>query len=206
MLHTVTPEDATNRGVLTSMPSVSSDGMFYSTIPREAINVPSPPTVEKFYLPTMSRNEDTAMMPFRHNSPSFSDRVHLPAMSQQNENVCPATSQRPEVHLRSASDSVYLPVAHGNDDTSTPRLNGDISLQQASASLSSVYFPSMVPPQTTDPVPQRAEMYLASAMQRSDEALSFSSSERISIPLNSQEMYIQTPNMSAEKHHREGVP
>lgn len=173
MLHTVTPEDATNRGVLTSMPSVSSDGMFYSTVPREAINVPSPPTVEKLYLPTMSRNEDTAMMPFGHNGPSFSDRVHLPALSQQNENVCPATSQRPEVHLRSTSDSIYLPVAQGIDDMSTTRLNGDVSLQQASASLSSVYFPSVVPPQTTDPVPQRAEMYLSSSMQRSEGALRF---------------------------------
>ncbi|KAH6760102.1 aldehyde dehydrogenase 6B2 [Perilla frutescens var. frutescens] len=225
-MHSVTPVDATSHGVLTSMPSLSSDGMFSSqtskwseshallqmsentlpisgridaaasAVPREAMNDPSPTTAERFYLPTMSRNENTTMMSFRHDSPLFPEKVHL--ISQQNEIESPA-SQRPEVSLRSTSDSLYLPAV--SDDMGLTRMNEHAALQQASATA---YSPNAVPPQTADAVP----MYVASAKQRSDRASSSPSAslERVSIPSTSQEMYVQMPSISTEKHHREGVP
>lgn len=187
---------STSKTIYTPLDSERID-VVASTRPREA----SAPTAERSYVPTMSlRNENMGMMSFR---PPISERVYLPLMSQQNENVV-ATSQRPEVSLQSTPGGVYLSISK-NDDVSFASLNGDVSLHQGSGSLNTACTSNVVPPQTTNQVPQLTEMYLAPAIQRNDGASSSSSSERIFIPSTSQEMYVQTPKISMEEYRRQGV-
>ncbi|XP_057783909.1 methylmalonate-semialdehyde dehydrogenase [acylating], mitochondrial-like isoform X2 [Salvia miltiorrhiza] len=76
MMHSATPVDSTNQHASTSTPSLSSDGIWSENM--EAMNDRSPPTTERFYLPTMSRDENMAMLSRRHDGPPFSERLHLP--------------------------------------------------------------------------------------------------------------------------------
>ncbi|KAI3451266.1 hypothetical protein Pfo_007931 [Paulownia fortunei] len=171
-----------------------------STVPSMNINVASASTTDRFYIPTMSlRNESMGMTSFRHdmhrtdaNLHPISERVYLPLISQQNENVVP-TSQRPEVPLHSTPDNVYLSTSQRNDDLGLISLNTDVSTHRA-------YTSNMVLPQTNE------KMYLPSTLQRNDGASSSSSSsKRIFIPSTSQEMYVQKPKISMEGYRGQGV-
>ncbi|KAG8383628.1 hypothetical protein BUALT_Bualt04G0033800 [Buddleja alternifolia] len=110
--HASTSDTETNsQGISTSMPFSTSDRNFSSQWGETSMALQSSENMLAF---TVS-NELASPTPLRYIMNPISERVYLPLMTQQNENVIP-TSQRGELPMHPAPDSIYLPISQRKGD------------------------------------------------------------------------------------------